>query len=483
MDDVLASKPAGAAQATDLLPAKLAAKYAIQVYQQARLALGEPDRKGRLDKIKRMMARTDAIAGVEPAPGTPELGVIGSAAFHHALAAFYRRHRRLDQAIEACQAGVALHPGDIALRGLWLETLNSAGRLKEAGPLLQLPKGVGKGSTAEAARQLLQRAEELLLPAGENELVLDAIEQMALLGAANPGGVRALIRRAQTVPGGTARLASYRAQIQATWSSNLPERLADGLEALKRETTPVPLPEPALAWAWALADQNAWSHEEWRRAVDWGGRAAALLLKWWFVRPERSQEIAELVDAPDLAPIRAGHSAGRAQIIAAAHVGPTLGAFNLLESSQLPFRTLGGTALVELSGEAGSHIGSRQKTSMSRELIEAVRRASVIAITADVAIERDWIELDFLGRKVAIKSLPATLAQRYGCDTWWCQSLWQGDRIVVEFNRLPSPEADEPPAEWAQRWGRAYLKRLKPTMRGDPRNLSLTTGIWRFAGR
>lgn len=453
----------------------------MMVFERVRLAQREPERKGRLSVLRQMMAEADALIGAQPGPGTPELGPVGTSAFHHALAAFYRRHGRLDPTIEACEAGVALDPHDVVLRRLWLETLNSAGRLKEAGPVLDLPKGIGRGPVATAAEELLKRAEKLLLREGEDELALDAIEQTALLGPVNGEGLRKLMRRAEAIDGGKARLAAYRERIRAGWSARLPARLADGLAALKRRAPPIEPPQAALSWAWALADRDQWSREEWRREIDWGERAAGLMLKWWSVRPDHKHEIAELVDAPDLAPVREAHAAGRPQVIVGAHVGPTLGAFHLFETSGLPFRTLGGTALVELSGEQGVHIGMANRTSVSRELVQSIRRSDVLSITADTPTDRDRIEMDFLGRKVAIKSLPATLAQRYGCDTWWCQSLWRGDRIVVELQRLPAPQPDEPPADWAQRWGRAYLKRLKPTMRGDPRNLTLGAGIWRFA--
>jgi hypothetical protein len=466
---------------TDLSPAKLAAKRALVVHALACEIQAVPQQKGRLQKLGRIIEETDAITGVGPGPETPELGEVGSAAFHHALAAFYRRHRRMQLAIEACAAGAAADPHDVVLRRLWLETLNSAGRLGEAGPVLDVPLDMAGGPDETAATELLQQAERLLGLAGEHALALDARERAARLGPLNSAILLQLAVRAEAI-GDQARAAGFRAQLRKLWAKELPPRLADGLAELERSTQRIRFPEDALTWAWALADKQVYSREAWLRSLEWGAQATRLLLRWWSSYPERGDEILDLVDAPDLEPIRAGHAAGRGQILAGAHGGPLPAAIHLFEASGLPFRTLGGTGLDRVAGQGGTLIGLERRSTASRALIEEIRRAAVIAMAADTPTVHDRVELEFLGRKIAVKSLPARLAQRYGCDTWWYQPVWRGDRIAMELEPMPRPEPDEPPAQWAERWARAYLKRLERLMRGDPRNLNLSGGIWRFAG-
>lgn len=459
-------------------PAKQAARLARAVHALAAQIEAEPERKGRLNKIHRLMREADATAGVGPDPDAPELGDIRSGAYHHALAAFYRRHRCFEAAIAACAAGAAVDPHDMGLRRRWLEALRAAGRLEDAGPVLDIPEVAG-GPSEKAAIDLLSWAAKLLRAAGAGELAFRAMERAGALRRS--GGNDLLLAAHAEAIGDQELAAAYRGRIRGLWDRQLPERLADGLAALWALPPPADPSEAALAWAWALADKQTWSRDDWRRALDWGARANGLLIQWWSVRPEQVRQIGELIDAPDLAPLRAAQASGRAQIVASSHLGPSPAAVHLLEASGLPFRILGGNRVDRLSGERGTLMPVTTSSSASRELIRELRRAAVLAVAADSPIGKDRLEMDFLGRTVAIKSLPARLAQRHDCDTWWYQPLWRGDRIVIELERLPDPEPDEPEQQWAERWARAYLKRVKRVMRGDPRNFNLNGGVWRFA--
>lgn len=474
----MSAEPLAAEAGGDLPPAKLAAKYARAVHRLAG-EIVDGGQVGRVPKLERLMADADAMTGVCPGPDVPELGAIGTAAFHHALAAFYRRHARLDAVIEACAAGVAVDPYDLVLRRRWLEALHAARRLEEAGPVLELPADIAGGPGEAAAFQLLLSAEKLLQLAGAEQLALRALEQAAALRPSDNLDLQLVARAAAA--GDMARADGHRERVRGGWAGKLPERLADGLAALRGLGPAADPPEAALAWAWALADQQTWSREDWRRELDWSARANKLLLQWWLTRPERGDELAELAEAPDFGPLRAAQASGRAQVVTGCHGGPSPVALRLLETSGLPFRTLGGVWLDQISGGQGTLIAAHSPAAASRELIREIRRAAVLAVTADAPTAADRLEVDFLGRRAAIKSLPARLAQRHDCDTWWCQPLWRGDRVIIELERLPDPEPDEPAQDWAERWARAYLKRLKRVMRGDPRNLNLTGGIWRFA--
>lgn len=456
------------------------ADSASEVEALAREAGLAPDDAGLLERLRQAMATADAARGSTPDSGAPGLDRAGSAAFHHGLAAFYRRHLRLDAAIEACRAGVAADPHDIGLRRLWLESLLSARRLEEAGPVLDVPAEAAGVAGEAAVVSFLFRADKLLARAGRADLALAALERVTAIQPLSPQLEVRLLSRAEE-SGRPDLVAAYRSRLRERLTGRLPRRLGDGLAALWSMPAEHPLPAAAVAWAWSLADKKAWSQKAWRAELDWASRSRQLLREWWTVSPDRGA-IDELVDAPDLTELRALQIEGATQVVAGAHCGPTWAAVQVFQACGLGFRAMGAIGLDQLQGAPPTVIALKDNaTATVRELLGEMRKGVLLGMLADSAAPGDRVVTDFLGRRVELSSLPARLAQRYGCPSWWCQPLWRGDRIVIELERLPDPDPEEPEADWVQRWCRAYLGRLEPVMRGDPRNLDLTKGIWRAA--
>lgn len=385
-----------------------------------------------------------------------------------------------DVVIEACRAGVAADPHDIALRERWFDALRAAGRLEEAGPALDVPIDVSGGPLEAGAVALLIRADRLLARAGLLAMALDALER-ALAIRPDSGPLEALLLTRADAAGHPERAAALRTRARERMAGGLPARLAEGFAALRESDTHAPLPAQALAWAWELADKTAWSAETWRAELDWATKSRQLLRQWWSVSSDRGTEISALVDPPDLAELRAAQAEGRAQVMAGAHCGPTWAAVQIFQACGLGFRTMGAAGLDQLQGGRTVIPLRDSRAATARELIGEVRKGVLIGMLADRASPGDRIEADFLGRRVELSSLPARLALRYGCPSWWCQPLWRGERIVIELERLPDPEPQEAEADWIGRWSQAFLARLEPVMRGDPRNLDLTKGVWRAA--
>jgi hypothetical protein len=265
-------------------------------------------------------------------------------------------------------------------------------------------------------------------------------------------------------------------------AASLPPRLDEGLRDLWEATGEEPLPPAAVAWAWELADKRAWSRETWRRSLNWGARSRRLLRHWWASSPSFAEEIAGLIDTPDLSPLRDPPGEDLSRVMAGAHVGPTAAAVQVFQACGMNFRTVGGATIDQ--GERTVLIPAvKNRAATSRALIGEVRRGALIGFMADTTSPADRLIVDFLGREVAVSTLAPRMALKYGCPTYWCAPLWRGERITVELGRLPDPDAGEGTDAWLERWSRAYLGRLEQVMRGDPRNLDLNKGIWRAAAR
>jgi hypothetical protein len=258
----------------------------------------------------------------------------------------------------------------------------------------------------------------------------------------------------------------------------LPERLADGLDALWQRTRDIVLDEAAVEWAWELADQSAWDWPEWRSAAAWGKGARMLLRHWWQTAPSRElSQIEALVDKPDLRDVLAATVESGTCVLAGAHVGPTGGAVDLFQRGNRSFHTLGNADRARAGDATLIPIMSNPVATL-RTLVSRVRGAGMIGLMADAAISQNTVEIDFLDRRVTLPLQAPRLVQQYRLPSFWCCPLWRRGRIMIELERLPDPSKHEPRDAWCRRWFAAYLSRLEKVMRGPPENLGLFSGIW-----
>ncbi len=396
---------------------------------------------------------------------------------HVRLSEHYIRLERWTEATVAAQQACAGDPGNLRLRHERARALFSVRRPEEALEVIgRLDDIQGSEPDAFALLTLEGRASEAV---GDHERMIRAYRWAATL---QPDDEVALLRvyNALERTGRTAESEAYGARIKALRAPRLPDRLADGMEALGRVNREEDVPEGALDWAWELADQTAWDRPAWRAAVDWGGRARQLLKDWWFYASERGDEIASLTDPPDLAEVRAAMAQGAGCVLAGAHVGPTAGFVNYLQSCGAPFRTIGPAGMEQFDPPFGETLLPVRFNHLAavRQAVTHLKSGTMIGILADAALTREAFEIEFLGRTVSLSSFTPRLIRRCGAASFWCVALWRGDRITIRLKQLPDPVAGESGEDWARRWFRAYLANLEEVMRGDPRNLDLRKGIW-----
>jgi tetratricopeptide (TPR) repeat protein len=268
-------------------------------------------------------------------------------------------------------------------------------------------------------------------------------------------------------------------ELQKICTRRLPATLKEGLRAIWQQVGKSQSPESAVDWAWEHADREKWDHGEWLAAVEWGRWAHPLLVDWWRWAPERADEILALIDPPDLTPIREAIAQGRGCVLACAHVGAVSVGVEFLQRSGLPFTSVGfaGTErVVEHRRERRITI-TANRVATARAVRNALIAGDVIAWTMDSPVG-ETVTFELLGRPMRFVAAPPKFIARYASASFWCQTLWRGDRIVIEIERLPDYVAGESDEDWTRRWYGAYLNRLERVVRGDPRNLLCLAGMW-----
>jgi lauroyl/myristoyl acyltransferase len=268
-------------------------------------------------------------------------------------------------------------------------------------------------------------------------------------------------------------------ELQKLRAPLLPPSLAEELRAIQQQPRKSRSVTPAVTWAWEHADQQRWVKEDWLTAVEHGTRMHALLREWWRWAPERADEIMALVEPPDLAPIREALAQGCGCILACAHVGEQAAGVEFLQRSGLPFTSIG------FAGSERAHEVERERRIIlttnrfanARALVDRLKAGDAIAWSVDSPVG-ETVTLEFLGRPLKVLAAAPRYAARYAGSSFWCQSLWRGDRIVIDIERLPDPAAGESDDDWTRRWYSAYLAKLEGVIRGDPRNLVCQNGMW-----
>jgi len=276
----------------------------------------------------------------------------------------------------------------------------------------------------------------------------------------------------------------YGRMLERAGAKKLPATLALGLSELKGRKPPPTIMDARARWAWEIADKSKWTEAAWREALHWGHNADDLLRAWWLNASSRANEIAALIDREkDTALDRLPQ--GAPCLCVGTHMGPLAAAVHFLETCGRPFRGFGfaGPDPV-VDGKPPMRISSRGNKAL-RELVSEIGKGTLIGFAAESRDTDNGIELDFLGRRIAISTMVPRLIWKLKTRSMWWHALWNdaggGERARIELEMLPAPEDDEPLEPWCRRWLDAYLGRVARIMRGDPRNLNLRHGIWRNA--
>ncbi|MBV9991022.1 MAG: tetratricopeptide repeat protein [Alphaproteobacteria bacterium] len=279
----------------------------------------------------------------------------------------------------------------------------------------------------------------------------------------------------------------YGRMLERAGAKKLPATLALGLKELKGRKPPPTIMDARARWAWEIADKSKWSAEAWQEALHWGHNADDLLRAWWLNASPRAGEIGALIDREaDNALTRLPREVPC--LCVGTHMGPLAAAVHFLETCGRPFRGFGfaGPDPV-VDGKPPMRISSRGNRAL-RELMAEIAKGTLIGFAAESRDADNGIELDFLGRRIAISTMVPRLIWKLKPRSMWWHALWKepderggGERVRIELDMLPDPEEGEPLEPWCRRWLDAYLERVARIMQGDPRNLNLRHGIWRNA--
>ena len=430
------------------------------------------------NRLKATIEAADEARGLQPPNGRLILPTPDYAKFYVVMSDFCLRHRRAKAVPRLAAVGLRRFPETIELHRCWLDALEALDQQGRAAEALDFAPTLA-AETATRQAKLLRRGIAMLRRAGELERELELMERLAeLVPEDHLPKVRLRARAWQA--GLDERAEAYNLRLQQHYADRLPTDLRQALDDLWRSAPQAPLSEPAVQRAWALADQSRWSFEEWRLGVQWGALARQMLIEWFLANPDGGAQLAALSQPTDLSmfdPVRKGPIAG---IIAGVHLGPVVPIFELLRSEEAPFRYLSATLAEQVDGSSKMVINSAAPTTrVLRDLIDDLRRPGLIGLAVDAPARGDRVEVQLAGGSVQLSNLPARMAMRYGCPTYWCIALWRADRVVFDMARLPDPLAEEAEADFIGRWMAALTDRLEPVLRGDPRNLLLTGRLWR----
>jgi len=395
------------------------------------------------------------------------------------LALLLRKRKAAEVQRALLARALKLFPDAAAIRLMHAENLLAEDKTSEALAILGDPRiaaetlepGLAKrmfGVRAEAHRALRDfdaaRAdyERILALDPQNE---DALQKLYLLH-----------RRL----GNDQEMRAYAKRIARAGSTRMPATLAEGLHSLATSNAKVDLGPDKVGWAWDLADKSVWQHDAWLEEIKWGRRADLLLRAWWLNLFERGGEIAALIDppAPGLNDLL---KPGERALAVTSHLGPMAGFVHFMQTCGRPFRGFGFSGPDPVVGDAppmriASNVANQ--AAALRELVDEIRKGTLVGFAPDSPTGKDTLKFEFLGRRVSLSPLVPRLAQRHGAASIYCQPLWHGERIRLEFQRLPDPAPGEAAEAHVQRWCRGYLAALEPVMRGDPRNLNLASGLW-----
>jgi len=259
----------------------------------------------------------------------------------------------------------------------------------------------------------------------------------------------------------------------------LPDRLADGLDAIWDEIDDIKIPQRRIEWAWQIAKENNPDRAQWERLARWGHRADRIILDWFECRYDQRDEIAALSVETDWSDVQAAYGEGKGVLVTGGHTGPLFSSIPKQQDSGCPSMWMAARpplgAIPFNQHLISTTVGSRHALS---QLVEALKQGKVIYIMIDGSERHQSRPVPFEGATVYLPDTVPKLIMRTGCVPFWMSVEWIEDKIHIILKRAIRPEPDEPVADFIQRWNAFYLSRIRDVMSRDPRNLKLAGGFW-----
>lgn len=204
---------------------------------------------------------------------------------------------------------------------------------------------------------------------------------------------------------------------------------------------------------WKLSGRPEQDWPDWSSRVQWGKDAGDLLAHWGhYAGLERRQELLDLIDPIDEAPLQEALSLGRGVILFGTHMGPIASVFFALEQmgSQFAFVGAGGLASSTRATEILlSDTGNRGSVG---EMIRHLKNNGILAIANDAMSSGDGQSMKLAGFDCKMSRVVPRLSRSLSTPSLWYQAEWADDRIQVKYRKMPQYESGEPISDWEDRW-------------------------------
>lgn len=227
---------------------------------------------------------------------------------------------------------------------------------------------------------------------------------------------------------------------------------------------------------WAAGHPTLTRQSDWFARAWWGAAAGEIVRDYLYDQQRRCDALA-LVDHVEAHSLTEAVAKGRGVIVLTAHLGPPKFLMNWLIDQDLPLlvwtnmRDL--PAWLAMSSRA-KLVDPRSPDRKSITLVNSalhLRRKGVLLGAADMATGDRLITIERHGfvRHFSV-GLP-TLARRLDVPTVVGLALWKGDRVVIEFSRLESPDTSLPDSRWTTQWLERSWSCMERILMESPENL------------
>jgi tetratricopeptide (TPR) repeat protein len=381
-------------------------------------------------------------------------------------------------AIALAKSACATLPGDVPLHLNYVERLLAELQAQHAREVLDRLSLSDDAPEELRVRYRKAKARALQI-LHDREGAIDAFKSVLSLRPHDQDTLRSLYVLHQQA-GKTAEMRDYGARLTASGAKTMPETLLAGLERIRTDPPATKIEPSKVAWAWEISSEQPASREDWLSRLEWGHNADKLLKAWWLNLADRSAEIDALIDPPAAGALRALADDARCVCITT-HLGPMAAGVRFLQTCGRPYRGFGYAGPDPVVGDAPPmRIAAKGNTGL-KELIQEIRKGTLIGFAPDSGTSTEGLSLDFCGRRITLSTMVPRLIHKEQTASFWWQPLWRRGRIVVELERLPHPEAEEDVELWCRRWTAAYLAHVERIIRGAPENLNCAAGIWQNA--
>lgn len=242
-------------------------------------------------------------------------------------------------------------------------------------------------------------------------------------------------------------------------------------------------PQQMLDRLWSLADQSKWNREDWTTLVRRGLAAEEILRGLAFSTGKHAEEMGEIVHAHDYDGLLDLSRAGKPCVAVGTHLGPIMAIVPVMKHYAIPAAMLTGLPMPnEFQTDHIKFIYTKRRSLATlREIDKAVGDGRVLCMAVDVdeglGSGDKGYAFEIFGHKVRVFSMVTRIIHRYKLPSFVTPMLFKDDGIDATAITLPEPREDEDQDAFAARWWQAYMDHYLKILEGDPRNLTIFSGM------